>query len=121
MLNNGFRGRCSEIRRTRVSYVLSQTADDVLGCSGSRPPRLLARALDAARTKARLAGATAFEALEGYGVSGQMHKTHTLSDDAPIMIVIIDREEPIEAFLRDAAELLVNVLVTVVDVQVVEL
>lgn len=71
--------------------------------------------------KARLAGATAFEALEGYGVSGQMHKTHTLSDDAPIMIVIVDREEPIEAFLRDAAELLVNVLVTVVDVQVVEL
>lgn len=71
--------------------------------------------------KARLAGATAFEALEGYGASGHVHKTHALSDDAPVMIVIIDREEPIEAFLRDAAELLVNVLVTVVDVQVVEL
>lgn len=71
--------------------------------------------------KARLAGATAFEALEGYGASGQVHKTHAMSDDAPVMIVIIDRAEPIEAFLRDAAELLVNVLVTVVDVQVVEL
>ncbi len=71
--------------------------------------------------KARLAGATAFEALEGYGASGQVHKTHAMSDDAPVMIVIIDRGDPIEAFLRDAADLLVNVLVTVVDVQVVEL
>jgi PII-like signaling protein len=37
------------------------------------------------------------------------------------MIIIVDRAEPIEAFLLDAADLLVNVLVTVVDVEVVEL
>jgi PII-like signaling protein len=81
---------------------------------------LLVHLMQRAR-KAKLAGATAFEAYEGYGASGRIRKTHALSDDAPIMIIIIDRAEPIEAFLLDAADLLVNVLVTVVDVEVVEL
>jgi PII-like signaling protein len=71
--------------------------------------------------RAKLAGATAFEAYEGYGASGQVHRTHSLSDDAPVTIIIVDRPERIRAFLKDAADLLENVLVTVVDVEVVEL
>jgi PII-like signaling protein len=69
----------------------------------------------------KVAGATAFEAFEGFGGSKQIHRTHSLSDDAPVTLVIVDRPERIESFLKDAAELLNNVLITVTDVRVVEL
>jgi hypothetical protein len=71
--------------------------------------------------KANLAGATAFEAYEGYGTSGQIHRTHSISKDAPMSVVIIDRAEKIDAFLRDAADLLENVVITMTDVEIVEL
>lgn len=69
----------------------------------------------------KLAGATAFEAYEGYGSSGQTHRAHSLGDDAPVTIIIVDRAERIDAFLRETADLLNDVFVTVVDVEVVEL
>ena len=71
--------------------------------------------------KVNLAGATAFEAYEGYGNSGQIHRTHSISNDAPMSIVIIDRAERIDAYLRDAADLLENVVITMTDVEIVEL
>lgn len=71
--------------------------------------------------KSKIAGATVFEAFEGYGAAGQIRKTHSLSDDAPVSIVIVDRPERIELFLADAASLLRNVVMTIADVEVVEL
>ncbi|HEY1763019.1 MAG TPA: DUF190 domain-containing protein [Acidimicrobiales bacterium] len=71
--------------------------------------------------KMKLAGATAFEAYEGYGASGQIHRTHSLSNDVPVSIIIVDRAERIDAFLVDAAELLADVVTTVSDVEIVEL
>jgi uncharacterized protein len=71
--------------------------------------------------KMKLAGATAFEAYEGYGAAGQIHRTHSLSNDVPISIVIIDRAERIDAFLLDAADLLAHVVMTVSDVEIVDL
>ncbi|MGB7651751.1 MAG: DUF190 domain-containing protein [Acidimicrobiales bacterium] len=80
---------------------------------------LLVHLMQRAR-KAKLAGATAFEAYEGYGTSGQIRRTHPLANDAPVNIIIIDRAERIEAFLKDAAELLEHVIITTADVEVVE-
>jgi PII-like signaling protein len=71
--------------------------------------------------KVKLAGATAFEAYEGYGASGLLHRTHSLSDDAPVTIMIIDRAERVEAFLLEAKDLLESVLVTIADLEVLEL
>lgn len=71
--------------------------------------------------KLKLAGATAFEAHEGYGASGRIHRTHSLSNDVPVSIVIIDRAERVDAFLADAAELLADLVMTVSDVEIVEL
>jgi len=71
--------------------------------------------------KAKIAGATVFEAFEGYGAAGQIRRTHSLSDDAPVSIVIIDRPERIVTFLDDAADLLRNVVMTISDVEVVDL
>jgi hypothetical protein len=71
--------------------------------------------------KANLAGATAFEAFEGYGTSGEIHRTHSISNDAPMSVVIVDRAEKIDAYLQDAADLLKNVVITMTDVEIVEL
>ena len=71
--------------------------------------------------RAGLAGATAFEGIEGFGGSGRVHRTHLLSDDAPVTIVIVDLPDRIDAFVRDAADLLDRVLMTVDEIDVVEL
>lgn len=69
----------------------------------------------------KMAGATAFEAYEGYGAAGQIHRTHSLSNDVPVSIVIIDEAARIEEFLAEAADLLSHVVMTVSDVEIVDL
>lgn len=86
----------------------------------SRHSSLMIGLLQRAR-RAGLAGATAFKAQEGYGASGRVHRTHLMSDDAPVTVVIVDRPELIELFLGDLAGYLDDVLVTVDHVEVVEL
>lgn len=71
--------------------------------------------------RAKLAGATVFEALEGYGASGRIHRNHPLSEDAPLTVVIIDRPERVDSLLRDLAGSLDDVLVVVDEIEVVEL
>jgi uncharacterized protein len=71
--------------------------------------------------KAKLAGATVFEGDEGYGASGHVHTEHFLSDDRPLAVVIIDRADKIDDFLNEIASLLHDVLVTVDDIEIVDL
>jgi uncharacterized protein len=71
--------------------------------------------------KAKLAGLTVFEATEGFGHSGLLHRSHLVSDDAPLAVVIIDAPEKIEAFLDSIAELLNGIRVVLDDVEIVDL
>jgi PII-like signaling protein len=50
--------------------------------------------------KAGLAGATVVRGLEGFGASSRIHTAHPfrLSEDLPLVIVIVDSEERIRAF-----------------------
>jgi hypothetical protein len=70
---------------------------------------------------AGLAGASVFRGIEGYGASNHIHTTRilSLSDDLPIAITIVDRDEQITAFLPQLDELVTNGLVIVEDVDVV--
>lgn len=69
---------------------------------------------------AGLAGVSVFRGVEGYGKSNHIHKTRilSLSDDLPVCIVIVDRAEPIDAFVADILELVEGGLVTIEDVEV---
>jgi uncharacterized protein len=51
--------------------------------------------------QAGLAGATVLRGIEGFGASSRLHTARllSLSEDLPIVIVIVDRTERIEAFL----------------------
>lgn len=52
---------------------------------------------------AGLAGATVLHGTEGFGASSRLHVSNPfrLSEDLPAMVVIVDRPERIESFLRN--------------------
>ncbi|SMP19040.1 hypothetical protein SAMN06265339_1664 [Desulfurobacterium pacificum] len=68
-----------------------------------------------------LAGATVFKAAAGIGAHSEL-KTFTvwrLSQDLPIVVEIIDREEKIEEFLKVLDEIIEEGLVVLEDVEVI--
>jgi uncharacterized protein len=78
---------------------------------------------DAIMERAReegLAGATMFRGIEGFGASTHLHTTRilSLSDDLPVLIEIVDREDRIASFLPVIDEMVTEGLVTLENVQV---
>jgi PII-like signaling protein len=69
----------------------------------------------------RLAGATVFWGLLGFGRSSRMHsgKMLRLSTDLPIIIEIVDRQEKIDAFLPHLEPMMRGGLVTLERAQVI--
>jgi PII-like signaling protein len=57
--------------------------------------------------EAGLAGATVLRGCEGYGTSSAIHTTRILSlaEGLPILVLIVDREDRIRAFLPELDEL----------------
>jgi PII-like signaling protein len=72
--------------------------------------------------QAGLAGATVLRGMEGFGASNHVHTVNilSLSNDLPIVVVIVDEAERIEAFLGQLEELVSGGLVILDDVQVVQ-
>ena len=70
---------------------------------------------------AGLAGASVLRGIEGYGASSRIHTTRmlSLSEDLPIVIVIVDTEEKIRAFLPELDQLVGEGLVIVDPVEVI--
>jgi PII-like signaling protein len=68
-----------------------------------------------------LAGATVLRGMEGYGASNHISTTRllSLSEDLPLMVVIIDAPERIEAFLAELDDILTDGLAVIDQVQVV--
>jgi PII-like signaling protein len=68
-----------------------------------------------------LAGATVLHGLEGFGATTRIHTARILrlTQDLPIVIDIIDKEERITAFLPVLGEMVTEGLVTLQDIEVV--
>ena len=68
-----------------------------------------------------LAGATVYRGMEGFGVSAHIHHASLWppSDDPPIMVSIIDREEQIAKLLPRLDEIVAEGIVAISDVDVV--
>ncbi len=47
----------------------------------------------------KIAGATVFRGLEGYGETAELHKAHLVRSDRPIIITIIDTAENIQGLI----------------------
>jgi hypothetical protein len=71
---------------------------------------------------AGLAGATVLRGIEGYGASNHVHTTRilSLSEDLPVVIVIVDSPEHIDSFLPALDELITEGLVVRDHVDVVK-
>jgi PII-like signaling protein len=70
--------------------------------------------------EAGLAGATVLRGIEGYGASSRIHTTRllSLSEDLPLVIVIVDQEERVRAFLPQLDELISEGMVILDEVEV---
>jgi len=68
-----------------------------------------------------LAGATVLRGLEGYGASNHIHTVRilSLSEDLPMVIVIVDTQDKIRAFLPQLDELISEGLVILDPVEVI--
>lgn len=71
--------------------------------------------------RAGLAGASVLRGIEGFGASHHVHTTRLLSmsEDLPIVIVIVDESDRIESFARELDVLITEGLVVVDEVDVV--
>ena len=47
----------------------------------------------------KIAGATVFRGLEGYGETAEMHKAHLVHSDRPIVISVVDTVENIQRLI----------------------
>jgi len=68
-----------------------------------------------------MAGASVFRGFEGFGASNHLHTTRmlSLSEDLPLVVIIIDTEEKIRGFLPQVEDLVTNGLITFETVDVV--
>jgi PII-like signaling protein len=71
--------------------------------------------------EAGLAGATVLRGIEGFGASSHIHTTRILrlSEDLPVVIVIVDTTERIDAFLPELDDLISEGLVVREEIDVV--
>lgn len=71
--------------------------------------------------QAGLAGATVLHGVEGFGAASLIHTARllSLSDDLPVVILIVDTHDRIGAFLPQLEELVTGGLVILDDCQVV--
>lgn len=92
-----------------------------LGESDRHDHRPLYEAVVLKAREMKLAGATVLRSPMGFGASSHLHtaKILRLSDDLPIVIEIVDGEEPINAFLPVLEGMIGGGLVTLEKVRVV--
>jgi PII-like signaling protein len=71
--------------------------------------------------RAGLAGATVLRGVESFGARSLVHTTRllSLSEDLPVVVLIIDSHDRIASFLPQLDEMVIEGLVTLEDVEVI--
>ena len=64
----------------------------------------------------KIAGATVFRGLQGFGESAEMHRSHLLGHDQPIVITIVDSEQSVERLIPLIEEMMDTGMIAVSDV-----
>ena len=67
----------------------------------------------------RIAGATVFRGLEGYGETAEMHRAGIVRHDRPIVIVIVDAAERIASLISAVEPMIDTGVMAVSEVQAV--
>ena len=69
----------------------------------------------------KIAGATVFRGLEGYGETAEIHRSHILAHDLPIVVQIVDSDENIRRLLPVVEEMMDQGLIAISDVSAVRI
>lgn len=69
----------------------------------------------------RIAGATVFRGLEGYGDTAEIHRSHILTHDLPIVVQIVDSEENVLRLLPIVEEMMDRGLIAMSDVTMIRI
>ena len=83
--------------------------------------RPLYEAIVAKCREMKIAGATVFRGLEGYGESAELHKSHLARHDQPILISIVDTAENLTRLVPVLEELMDTGLIAVSDVKAIRI
>jgi PII-like signaling protein len=54
----------------------------------------------------KIAGATVFRGLEGYGATAEIHRHHVVRKDQPIVVTIVDTPENLERLIPEVVEMM---------------
>jgi uncharacterized protein len=69
----------------------------------------------------KIAGATVFRGLEGYGDTAEIHRSHVLRHDLPIIIQIVDDAANIQRLVPVLEEMMDKGLIAISDVHVIKI
>ena len=67
----------------------------------------------------KIAGATVFRGLEGYGETAEIHKAHVVHHDRPILISIVDKPDSLTRLIPVVEEMMDTGLLAVSEVKIV--
>lgn len=67
----------------------------------------------------KVAGATVFRALEGFGETAELHHAHLFQADQPIVITIVDSTEKVEEIMPVLQAMMNSGLIAVSDVEII--
>jgi uncharacterized protein len=69
----------------------------------------------------KIAGATVIRGLEGYGDTAEIHRSHILAHDLPIVVQIVDSEENIRRLLPVLEDMMDKGLIAMSDVNILRI
>jgi PII-like signaling protein len=69
----------------------------------------------------KIAGATVFRGLEGYGESAEIHRHHAIRKDQPIVVTIVDTAENVERLIPEVEDMMDTGLIATSDVDCVRI
>jgi PII-like signaling protein len=83
---------------------------------GGKP---LYQAIVAKCRELKIAGASVFFGLEGYGETAEMHKAHFVRSDRPVLITVVDAPDNIDRLIPAVTELMNTGLLAVGDARMI--
>jgi len=69
----------------------------------------------------KIAGATVFRGLEGYGETAEIHRSHLIRKDRPIVVTIVDTEDNLSRLIPEVEEMMDTGMIAVSDVECVRI
>ena len=67
----------------------------------------------------KIAGATVFRGLEGYGETAEIHRSHLVHPDRPIVVTIVDTSAQIDLLIPEIEEMMDSGMIAGNDVECV--